>query len=101
MASQSMRRGPAGFVVAAPSSNSGKTLVTLGLMRALKRGGVAVRPAKSGPDYIDPQFLARAAGEDCLNLDAWAMSSNRLRALAETHAGPERPARCRGRHGAF
>ena len=84
-----MRRGPAGFVVAAPSSNSGKTLVTLGLMRALKRGGVAVRPAKSGPDYIDPQFLARAAGEDCLNLDAWAMSSNRLRALAETHAGPE------------
>ena len=89
MASQSTRPGPAGFVVAAPSSNSGKTLVTLGLMRALGERGVAVRPAKSGPDYIDPQFLARAAGHDCLNLDAWAMSGNRLRALAETHAGPD------------
>ena len=86
MAETGTARRPTGLVIAAPQSNSGKTLVTLGLMRALKERGVAVRPAKSGPDYIDPQFLARAAGEDCLNLDAWAMSENRLKALAEAHA---------------
>ncbi|MBU1176194.1 MAG: cobyrinate a,c-diamide synthase [Alphaproteobacteria bacterium] len=78
-----------GLVIAAPQSNSGKTLVALGLARALALRGVAVRPAKSGPDYIDPQFLARAARHDCLTLDAWAMSRTRLRALARAHAGSD------------
>ncbi len=78
-----------GFVIAAPQSNSGKTLVALGLMRALVDRGVAVRPGKSGPDYIDPQFLSRAARADCLNLDAWGMGARRLRALAATHAGSD------------
>ncbi len=58
-------------------------------MRALAQRGVPVRPAKSGPDYIDPQFLARAAGSACLNLDAWGMGEKRLRALAATHAGSD------------
>lgn len=75
-----------GFIVAAPHSGSGKTLVSLGLCRALADAGVTVAPAKSGPDYIDPQFLARAAGTDCINLDAWAMSERRLTALAGHHA---------------
>ncbi len=79
--------GPTGLVIAAPQSNSGKTLVALGLMRALASRGVPVRPAKSGPDYIDPQFLGRAARHDCLTLDAWAMSPTRLKALARAHAG--------------
>ena len=71
-----------GLLLAAPSSASGKTVVTLGLLRALSDRGVAVAAAKSGPDYIDPQFLAAAARGCCVNLDAWAMSTERLRALA-------------------
>lgn len=78
-----------GLVIAAPHSNSGKTLVSLGLCRALADRGVAVRPAKSGPDYIDPQFLAHAARADCLNLDAWGMGEKRLKALAAAHAGSD------------
>ncbi len=71
-----------GLIVAAPSSGSGKTTVTLGLLRALARDGVAVRGAKSGPDYIDPRFHEAACGQPCMNLDAWAMSPARIRSLA-------------------
>ncbi len=72
-----------GLILSAPSSGAGKTTVTLGLLRALARQGVAVRGAKSGPDYIDPRFHEAACGADCLNLDAWAMSPDRIRALAQ------------------
>ncbi|TNC68030.1 cobyrinate a,c-diamide synthase [Rubellimicrobium roseum] len=71
-----------GIVLAAPASGSGKTTVTLGLLRAWRRKGVAVRAAKSGPDYIDPRFHEAACGAPCVNLDAWAMGKARLRSLA-------------------
>ncbi|MGI9372322.1 MAG: cobyrinate a,c-diamide synthase [Hyphomicrobiales bacterium] len=76
-----------GFVIAAPSSGSGKTLVTLGLLRALAETGIAVAPAKAGPDYIDPRFHEVAAGADCVNLDAWAMRPDTMRALASSRDG--------------
>jgi len=66
------------LIIAAPSSGAGKTTVTLGLLRALKRRGVAVASAKVGPDYIDPAFHAAASGRSCRNLDPWAMRSETL-----------------------
>ncbi len=71
-----------GIIISAPSSASGKTTITLGLLRALKRAGCDIGSAKSGPDYIDPRFHAAASGSECVNLDAWAMSPDRIRALA-------------------
>lgn len=71
-----------GLLIAAPSSGSGKTTITLGLLRALARQGVLVRGAKSGPDYIDPRFHEAACGAPCVNLDAWAMKPSRIEALA-------------------
>lgn len=71
-----------GLILSAPQSGSGKTTVTLGLLRALQCRGMAVRGAKSGPDYIDPRFHAAACAMPCVNLDAWAMSPTRLHALA-------------------
>ncbi len=82
MSPQAGAEGGRGLIVAAPASGSGKTLVTLGVLRALSRRGVAVRGAKSGPDYIDPRFHEAACGVPCPNLDAWAMAPERLRALA-------------------
>lgn len=75
-----------GLVIAAPRSGSGKTVITLGLMAALRRRGLVVAPAKTGPDYIDPALLARAALREAVNLDPWSMRADRLKALAATQA---------------
>ncbi|MBM3566809.1 MAG: cobyrinate a,c-diamide synthase, partial [Alphaproteobacteria bacterium] len=70
----------AGIVVAAPASHNGKTVVTLGLLRHLARSGANPRPAKTGPDYIDPQFLSAAAAAPCVNLDLFGLGPARVRA---------------------
>ena len=62
-----------GLVIAAPASGSGKTTVTLALLRHLRNAGVRVASLKVGPDYIDPAFHAAASGRPCRNLDVWAM----------------------------
>jgi cobyrinic acid a,c-diamide synthase len=74
--------GARGLVIAAPASGQGKTVITLGLLRALRDTGVGVASAKVGPDYIDPQFHRVAAGGECVNLDAWAMRPGLLLELA-------------------
>ena len=71
-----------GLILSAPASGSGKTTLTLGLLRALRRRAMAIRSAKSGPDYIDPRFHEAASGQECINLDAWAMTPARLGQLA-------------------
>lgn len=71
-----------GLVIAATRSGAGKTTVTLALLAALARRGVAVRSAKAGPDYIDPAFHAAATGHPSVNLDSWAMPPDLLDALA-------------------
>ena len=75
-----------GLLIAAPASGAGKTTVTLGLARAWARQGVAVQAFKSGPDYIDPAFLAAATGRDCFNLDSWAMGRDEIVALTRQTA---------------
>ncbi|MCF6321704.1 MAG: cobyrinate a,c-diamide synthase [Rhizobiaceae bacterium] len=76
-----------GLMIAAPQSGSGKTVVTLALLRALNKRGIDVRSAKAGPDYIDPAFHAIASGAPSVNLDAWAMSAKRLGQLANNQGG--------------
>ncbi len=77
---------PRGLVIAAPSSGAGKTLVTLGLLRALARSGTLVSSAKAGPDYIDPRFHEAASGRTCFNLDGWAMREDLILSLAAQRA---------------
>ncbi len=75
-----------GVIISASASNSGKTLITLGLLGALAHRGVAVISAKTGPDYIDPAFHAAASGRPCRNLDPWAMRPALLHTLAASLA---------------
>lgn len=73
-----MPNTPPGLIIAAPTSGSGKTLITLGLLRAFSRQGIAIGSAKVGPDYIDPAFHAKSTGRPCFNLDLWAMRKESL-----------------------
>ncbi|BCG93899.1 cobyrinate a,c-diamide synthase [Mesorhizobium sp. 131-2-1] len=75
------------IIIGAPRSGSGKTSVTIGILRALARRGLKVRGAKSGPDYIDPGFHTAATGLSGVNLDSWAMPPALLNALATQAAG--------------
>ncbi len=78
---------PRGLVISAPSSGSGKTVATLGILRALVRAGRKVSSAKVGPDYIDPRFHAAATGLPCINLDGWAMRQSYVETLAASSGG--------------
>jgi cobyrinic acid a,c-diamide synthase len=91
----------AGIVIAAPRSGSGKTTVTLGLLRALARRGLRAVGAKCGPDYIDPAFHAAACGRASCNLDSWAMPSSLLRSLVEQVASSADIVVCEGVMGLF
>ncbi len=71
-----------GLIIAGLSSGSGKTTVTLGLIRALCRQKTDISAAKCGPDYIDCGFLAAASGRPAITFDEFAMPDEMLRTLA-------------------
>jgi cobyrinic acid a,c-diamide synthase len=77
------RMPPRAVMVAAPASGVGKTTLVLALLAALRARGIAVRAAKTGPDYIDPGLHRAAGGHDSFNLDSWAMPPALLAALFE------------------
>lgn len=69
------------IVISGLRGGAGKTLLSLGLARALSRSGLRVKPYKKGPDYIDAAWLAQAAACPCTNLDPFFLEGARLRAL--------------------
>lgn len=90
-----------GLVIAAPRSGSGKTMLTLGLLRAFRNAGQAVAGLKCGPDYIDPAFHAAASGFASINLDSWAMPPSLLRELAAGASADCELVLCEGLMGLF
>jgi cobyrinic acid a,c-diamide synthase len=71
------------LVIAGLSGDGGKTLVSLGLGRALTDRGRTVQTFKKGPDYIDAAWLTAATGRPCRNLDPYLMEESAIgRAVA-------------------
>jgi cobyrinic acid a,c-diamide synthase len=78
------------LIIAAPRSGAGKTTVTLALIAALARRGLAVRAIKAGPDYIDAAFHRAASAAEVFNLDSWAMAPALLDAvMAQAASGAD------------
>ncbi|NOX68862.1 MAG: hydrogenobyrinic acid a,c-diamide synthase (glutamine-hydrolyzing) [Gammaproteobacteria bacterium] len=72
--------------IAGAHKSSGKTSVSVGLTAALTGRGMALQPFKKGPDYIDPLWLGRAAGNACYNLDFFTQSHDEIAATFAGHA---------------
>lgn len=69
------------LIISGLRGGSGKTLLSLGLARALKQDGIRLKVFKKGPDYIDAAWLGLAAGCPASNLDLFFLPPDRLRAF--------------------
>ena len=56
-------------IIAAPSSGSGKTILSLILTAWATSHNKSIQTFKVGPDYLDPQQLSAVAKKTCINLD--------------------------------
>ena len=59
------------FLLSAGASGSGKTMITCGILAALRKRGKKVSSFKCGPDYIDPMFHSRVLKAKSRNLDTF------------------------------
>ncbi len=65
----------------APASGQGKTTITAGIARYHRNRGRDVRVFKTGPDYLDPLILERAAGSPVAQLDLWMVGEKECRQI--------------------
>ena len=75
-----------GFLISAPSSGSGKTVVTLVMLALLKRKGYAPAAFKAGPDYIDPMYHRAVTGEASHNLDTYLADEQITKEIFEKYS---------------
>ena len=89
------------LVIAGLSGDSGKTLVSLSLLSALRERGIAASVFKKGPDYIDAAWLTWAAGVPCRNLDTYMVAPAPLLDAFTTGAAESDIAIVEGNRGLF
>ncbi len=75
------------LLITAPGSGSGKTMITCGLLQAVKDRGLDVSAYKCGPDYIDPMFHREVLGMKSYNLDTFLCGRKAVREILIKHSG--------------
>jgi len=89
------------FYISAAHKSSGKTIISLGLCRAISNLNSKVQSFKKGPDYIDPIWLAKASHQPCYNLDFFNMSSEEILDLYNNHSATSDVSIIEGNKGLF
>ena len=74
------------LLIAAPLSESGKSTLTMGLLRAYTRRGLATQAFKCGPDYVDPKLHSVATGRPAVNLDLFMYGAERVQVLYDHYS---------------
>lgn len=75
------------IMITGPTSNSGKTILTFGIIRAIKNRKIDVSAFKTGPDFIDTKYLELASGKRAGNLDMHLMGRNGIFKSLEMNNG--------------
>ena len=88
-------------VLAGLSGGSGKSVVSVGLIAALRNRGRGVAVFKKGPDYIDAGWMSMAAGCPCYNLDPYLMTPESIITTFQEHIYGSAYAVVEGNRGLF
>lgn len=75
------------ILIAGLSGDSGKTMISCGLLGCFRDKGLSVSAFKKGPDYIDPAWLSLASCKPARNLDTYLMGFPSARQSFLKHAG--------------
>lgn len=75
------------IMITAPSSNTGKSTLALGIIRAIKNRGLGISAFKTGPDFIDTKYLGAASGKRAGNLDMHLMGREGIKAAISMNHG--------------
>ena len=71
------------IVIAGTNNGIDKTILSIGLLIALKRRGLDIQPYKCGPDITDSALLSYISGNNCRNLDSFLLQKNVILELFE------------------
>jgi cobyrinic acid a,c-diamide synthase len=89
------------IMIAALRGGSGKTILSIGLIAAWKKGKKSIAAFKKGPDYIDTGWLALAAGRPCYNLDTFLLETPQILQSFFAHTGKDDIAVIEGNRGLY
>ncbi len=76
-------------VISGLSGDSGKTVVSCGLITCFKSMGLDVAGFKKGPDYIDAAWLSLVLGKPARNLDSYMMGFRKIKGSFLRHAADD------------
>lgn len=74
------------ILICAGASNSGKTMITCGILQVLINKGLKPCAFKCGPDYIDPMFHSKIIGTKSRNLDSFFSNDDVLRYILQENS---------------